>query len=168
MCVTPWIAVALGGCGYHVAGHNSAIPSEWKAIEVPAFKNDTTRYRIEQKFTAAVIQEFLASTKYKIVQSADSADGILTGEVLSIDVNPALFNATTGEVTAQLVTVHVKVSLADKTSGKILYHDDDMVFRQEYQIQSDVNVFFDEQNPALQRMARDLASKIVANVLEGF
>jgi outer membrane lipopolysaccharide assembly protein LptE/RlpB len=160
--------ICVGGCGYHVAGHSANLPTEWKSIEIPAFKNDTTRYRIEQTFTQAVIREFLARTKYHIVQNADSADGILTGEVLSIDTNPALFNATTGEVTAQLVTVHMKVSLADKESGKIVYHDDDMVFRQTYQIQTDVNVFFDEQNPALQRMARDLATKIVSNVLEGF
>jgi outer membrane lipopolysaccharide assembly protein LptE/RlpB len=168
MCAAVGVAIFMGGCGYHVAGHSADLPSEWRAIQIPAFKNDTTRYRIEQKFTQAVIQEFLARTKYKVVQNADAADGVFTGEVLSIDTSPALFNATTGEVTAQLVTVHMKVSLADKTSGKVVYHDDDMVFRQEYQIQTDVSVFFDEQNPALQRMAHDLASKIVANVLEGF
>jgi outer membrane lipopolysaccharide assembly protein LptE/RlpB len=162
------VLVCTAGCGYHVAGHSANLPTEWKSIEIPAFKNNTTRYRIEQTFTQAVIQEFLARTKYHIVQNADSADGVLTGEVLSIDTNPALFNATTGEVTAQLVTVHMKVSLVDKEGGKVVYHDDDMVFRQTYQIQTDVNVFFDEQNPALQRMARDLATKIVSNVLEGF
>ena len=49
------LAAALipAGCGYHVAGHASALPSEWNTIAIPAFKNDTTRYRIEQRFTAA-------------------------------------------------------------------------------------------------------------------
>lgn len=162
------LAICVAGCGYHVAGHSDNLPSGWQAVDVPAFKNDTTRYRIEQKFTAAVIHELLSRTKYHIVQDPQSADGVLNGEILSIDANPALFNATTGEVTAMLVSVHVKVSLVDNKSGKVVYHNDDMVFRQEYQIETDVNVFFEEQDPALERMSRDLASHIVSNVLEGF
>jgi outer membrane lipopolysaccharide assembly protein LptE/RlpB len=162
------LAICIAGCGYHVAGHSENLPSGWQAIEIPAFKNYTSRYRIEQVFTAAVIHEFLTRTNYKIVQSTESADGVLNGEVLSIDTSPALFNATTGEVTATLVTVHVKVSLVDNKTEKVVYHNDDMVFRQEYQIATDVNVFFQEQDPALKRMAQDLASHIVSNVLEGF
>jgi outer membrane lipopolysaccharide assembly protein LptE/RlpB len=162
------LAICIAGCGYHVAGHSANLPSGWQAIEVPAFKNDTTRYRIEQKFTAAVIHEFLTRTKYHIVQNPESADGVLNGEVTSIETNPVLFNATTGEVTTMLVTVHMKVSLVDNKSEKLVYHNDDMVFRQEYQISTDVNTFFEQQDPALERMARDLASHIVSDVLEGF
>ncbi|MGD0955305.1 MAG: LptE family protein [Candidatus Acidiferrales bacterium] len=160
--------VAAGGCGYHVAGHGAQLPSEWKTIAVPAFKNDTTRYRIEQRFTAAVIREFITRTKYRVVQDTASADAVLSGEVLSIDTNPVLFNATTGEVTTMLVTVHTKVELIDNKTQKPVYENDDMVFRDEYQISSDVNSFFEQQDPALERMSRDLASHLVAGVLEGF
>ena len=162
------IGLMIGGCGYHVAGQSANLPSGWQSIEIPAFKNDTTRYRIEQKFTAAVIHEFLTRTKYHIVQDPQSADGVLTGEVTSIETDPVLFNATTGEVTTMLVVVHMKVSLVDTKSEKPVYHNDDMVFRQEYQISTDVNTFFEQQDPALERMARDLASHVVSDVLEGF
>jgi len=159
---------AAGGCGYHVAGHASNLPSGWTAIAVPAFKNDTTRYRIEQRFTEAVIREFITRTKYRVVQDEQSADAVLHGEVISIETDPVLFNATTGEVTTMLVTVHTKVSLVDNKSEKAVYQNDDMVFRQEYQISTDVNSFFEEQGPALGRMAHDLASHLVADVIEGF
>jgi hypothetical protein len=43
-----------------------------------------------------------------------------------------------------------------------------MVFRDEYQISSDVQSFFDEQSPALGRMSKDFASKLVSNVVENF
>jgi hypothetical protein len=161
-------AVASGGCGYHVAGHAAQFPSEWKTIAVPAFKNDTTRYRIEQRFTAAVIREFITRTKYHVVQDTASADGVLQGEVLSIDTSPVLFNATTGEVTTMLVTVHTKVELIDGKTEKPVYENDDMVFRDEYQISTDVTSFFEQQDPALERMSRDLASHLVASVLENF
>jgi outer membrane lipopolysaccharide assembly protein LptE/RlpB len=161
-------ALAFGGCGYHVAGHAANLPSEWRTIAIPAFKNDTTTYRIEQRFTQAVIREFITRTKYRVVQDTQSADGVLSGEVLSIETNPLLFEATTGEVTAELVVVHIKVQLMDNKTRKPVYQNADMVFRDEYQISSDVSSFFEEQNPALDRMSRDVASHLVANVLENF
>ena len=157
-----------GGCGYHVAGHAAQLPSDWKTIAIPAFTNDTTRYRIEQHFTQAVIREFITRTKYRVVQDTQSADAVLHGEVLSIDTNPILFQATTGQVTTMLVTVHVKVQLVDNRTEKPVYKNDDMVFRNEYQISTDVNTFFEQQDPALERMSRDLASHLVADVLENF
>ena len=85
------VAILALGCGYHVAGHAANLPSEWKTIAVPAFKNDTTRYRIEQRFTEAVIREFITRTKYHIVQDPESADAVLHGEVLSIETDSCAF-----------------------------------------------------------------------------
>jgi outer membrane lipopolysaccharide assembly protein LptE/RlpB len=161
-------ALVCGGCGYHVAGRAAHLPSEWQTIAIPAFKNDTTRYRIEQRFTQAVIREFITRTKYRVVQDMSSADAVLTGEVVSIDTNPVLFEATTGQVTTMLVTVHTKVQLVDNKTQKPAYKNDDMVFRDEYQISSNVNTFFEEQDPALDRMSRDMASRLVSDVLENF
>ena len=161
-------ALAGAGCGYHVAGHAAQLPSEWRTVAIPAFSNDTTRYRIEQRFTQAVIREFISRTKYRVVQDTQSADAVLHGEVLSIDANPILFQATTGQVTTMLVTVHAKVELVDNRTQKPVYKNDDMVFRNEYQISTDVNSFFEQQDPALERMSRDLASHLVSDVLENF
>jgi hypothetical protein len=164
-----WIgSLALGGCGYHVAGRAAQLPSEWKEIAVPAFTNDTTHYRIEQRFTQAVIRELITRTKYRVVQDPPAADAVFHGEVISIETSPVLFEATTGEVTTMLVTVHVKVELVDNKTRKPVYRNDDMVFRNEYQISSDVKSFFEEQDPALDRMSRDLATHLVSDVLENF
>ena len=162
------IAIASAGCGYHVAGRASRLPSDWSSIAIPAFKNDTTRYRIEQRLTEAVIREFIERTKYRIVQNEQAADGVLHGEVRSVETNPVIFNSTTGEVELMIVTIHTKVLLVDNKTSKPLYESDDMVFRDEYQISSDVQSFFDEQSPALGRMARDFAAKLVSNVVENF
>lgn len=162
------VAACASGCGYRVTGSSVRAPSTWKTIAVPAFKNDTTRYRIEQRFTQAVVREFLHRTKYRVIEDPQAADAVLRGEVLSIETTPVLFNGTTGEVTAMLITVHTKVRLADTKTGKVVYANDDMIFRQEYQISSDVQSFFEESDPALERMSRDLAAEIVSNVLEDF
>lgn len=171
----PWIsamialtAVSITGCGYHVAGRLSGAPAEWRSIAIPAFQNDTTHDRIEQRFTEAVIREFIARTKYRIVQDPGSADAVLHGEILQIDTSPVLFNANTGEVTAMLVTVQVKVELDDAVSKKPVYQNSDMTFRDEYQISSDPRSFFNEEDPALGRMSRDFASHCVSTILEAF
>lgn len=161
-------AFLLAGCGYHVAGRITGAPAEWRTIAIPAFKNDTTHDRIEQRFTEAVIREFIARTKYRIIQDPSSADAVLHGEILAIDTNPILFNATTGEVTAMLVTVQVKVELDDAVSKKPVYQNADMTFRDEYQISSDPQSFFNEQDPALGRMSHDFASRCVGTILESF
>lgn len=171
LAILPALFVAacfLAGCGYHVAGRSARVPAEWRTIAIPAFTNDTTQYRIEQQFTEAVIREFISRTKYRIVQNTESADAVLHGEILSIETNPVLFDANTGEVTAMLVTIHTKVQLIDNSTQKPVYRNDDMVFRDQYQISGDVQSFFQEEGPALDRMSRDFASRVVANVLEGF
>jgi hypothetical protein len=160
--------MAAAGCGYHVAGHAPQLPSEWTDIAIPAFKNDTTTYRIEQRMTEAVIREFITRTKYRVVQDPASADAVLHGEVVSIEADPMLFQATTGEVTMMLVTIHTKVELIDNKTDKPVYKNDDMVFRDEYQISTDVKSFFQEEDPAVERMSRDLASHLVSDVLENF
>lgn len=161
-------AMLLAGCGYHVVGHASGLPAQWKAIAVPAFVNRTTHYRIEQRFTEAVIREFLARTSYKIVQNVDAADGVLHGEVLSIEASPILFDAKMGQVIAMLVTVHAKVELVSREDQKVVFKNEDMVFREEYQISGDISSFFEEQNPALERMSREFAARVVGDVVEGF
>ena len=162
------VGILCAGCGYHVAGRASRLPSDWSSIAIPAFKNDTTRYRLEQRLTEAVIHEFIERTKYRVVQNVESADGVLHGEVLSIETSPVIFNSTTGEVELMVVTIHTKVLLVDNKTSKPMYKNDDMVFRDEYQISSDVQSFFDEQSPALGRMSKDFASKLVSNVVENF
>jgi len=178
------LVLFLSACGYHVGGTASELPPGLKVIAVPALKNDTPRYRIEQRMTEAVVHEFIARTKYRIVSSEDSADAVLHGEITSFEAIPAVFdttptttpnstsvptvNTTTARATTMLISVHMKVSLEERETQKVLYKNDDYLFRQPYEISTDPSKFFDEQAPALERMSRDFASRLVADVLENF
>jgi lipopolysaccharide assembly LptE-like protein len=164
LCACAWLV----SCGYHVAGRAANLPSTWHTVAVPAFANRTPTYRIEQRVTNAVISEFLARTKYHLVPSASGADALLTGEITDIQVTPLLFDAATGHVTTMLVTMKLKVSLVDEQTKKQVYANDNFIFRDEYQVSGDVNRFFQEESPALDRMSRDFARDLVSAVLEGF
>jgi outer membrane lipopolysaccharide assembly protein LptE/RlpB len=162
------LAISLAGCGYHVVGRTSALPANIKTIAVPAFVNHTPRYRLEQKLTEATVREFLARTSYRVVPESDAGDAVLHGDVTGIESSVEVYDTTTGRATAMLITVRMKVSLVDRQTNKELYRNDNFVFRQPYAISTSVTDFFDEQNPALDRMARDFASALVAGIVENF
>lgn len=162
------LCLFLSACGYHVAGHDSAIPKSIHVIAVPAIENKTSSYRIEQRLTSATIHEFLAKTTYKIVSNPASGDAVLTGKVLSVEATPLLFDTTTARATTMLVTVKCEVTLTESDTQKVLYHTDNFLFRNEYELSTDVKSFFEEQDPALDRLAHDFAQKLVAAVLENF
>ena len=167
---------ALAGCGYRVAGHNDALPKTIHVIAVPALENKTASYRIEQRLTAATIHQFLASTPYKVVSSDSGADAVLRGKVLTVEAVPLLFITTpatatqpsTTRATTMLITMKCEVTLTESATEKILYHNDNFVFRNEYEISTDVKSFFEEQDPALERMAEDFAKRLVAAITENF
>jgi outer membrane lipopolysaccharide assembly protein LptE/RlpB len=156
------------GCGYHVAGHNNSLPKSIHVIAVTALENKTTSYRIEQKLTSATVHEFLARTPYKIVSNAADGDAVLRGKVVSVEAVPLLFDTQSGRATTMLVTVKCEVSLTESATDKVLYHSENFVFRNEYEISTDVPSFFEEQDPALDRLAQDFARKLVAAVIENY
>jgi len=166
----------LFGCGYHVAGRSDALPKSIHVIAIPAIENKTSSYRIEQRLTAATIHEFLAHTNYKIVSAPESGDAVLRGKVLTVEAVPLLFTTTnatattpsTTRATTMLVTMKCDVTLIEAVSQKILYHNDNFVFRNEYEISTDVKSFFEEQDPALDRMAQEFAKRLVAAVTENY
>jgi len=193
LCLVVAMAVVVGGCGYHVAGHYNSLPKTIHVIAVPAMENKTSTFKIEQQLTAATIHEFLAKTTYKIVPNPEEGDAVLTGKVLSMEVVPLLFQSTpntpTGtptqaQATAMMVTMKCEVTLRERDNDKVLYHTDNFVFRNEYQLASalpttsggggpsfskaQIETYFQEGQPAMQRMAKDFATRLVAAVTENY
>ncbi len=162
------------GCGYHVAGRSNSLPKSIHVIAVPALENNTTSYRIEQRLTTATVHEFLAKTSYRVVPDPASGDAVLRGKVLSLEAVPLLFDTATGRATAMLVTLKCEITFEERETGKVLYHTDNFVFRNQYEISTDprnadsVKNFFEEQDPALDRMARDFAERLVAAIVENY
>lgn len=161
-------SAVLASCGYHVAGRSEGLPKSIHVIAVPALENKTTSYRIEQRLTAATVHEFLAKTRYRVVSEPANSDAVLRGKVLSLEAVPLLFDTATGRATTMLVTVKCEVTFEDRETGKLLYHTDNFLFRNEYEISTDVKSFFEEQDPALDRLAKDFAARLVAAVTENY
>jgi outer membrane lipopolysaccharide assembly protein LptE/RlpB len=167
-------ALGIAGCGYHVAGRSDSLPRSIHVIAVPALENKTTSYRIEQRLTTATVHEFLAKTSYRVVPNPANGDAVLRGKVLSLEAVPLLFDTATGRATTMLITLKCEITFEERESGKVLYHTDNFIFRNQYEVSTDVHDpdsvknFFQEQDPALDRMARDFAERLVAAVTENY
>jgi outer membrane lipopolysaccharide assembly protein LptE/RlpB len=163
-----FLLLAAAGCGYHTAGHAVKLPADVKTIAIPAFKNETNTYRIEQMLTASLVREFTTRTHYHILNdSTEAADATLRGTVLSTSASPLTYNSATGQAASVLIVVSVKVALSDR-QGKVLYQNPSYVFREQYEVSQDLASFFEEDSPALRRLSQDFARTLVSNILEDF
>ncbi len=168
ICGVAAAAALASACGYHIAGRNDSLPKSVHVIAVPALENKTASYRIEQKLTAATVHEFLTKTQYRVTSNPAQGDAVLRGTVMTVEAVPLLFDTATGRATTMLVTVKCAISLTETATQKVLYQADNFLFRNEYEISTNVKSFFEEQDPALDRLAQDFAARLVAAVTENY
>ena len=161
------LTVAMGGCGYHVAGTMNSLPKSITTIAVPAFGNVTTQYKLSDFLASAVTRELITRTKYRITADPQGADAILTGAVVNFVSYPTIVDNISGRNTAVQAIVTVSVTLRDK-SGAVLYNRPNFEIHERYEISIDPRNYFDESEPAMQRLSRDVARSVVSAVLEKF
>jgi len=156
------------GCGYHALGAATHLPPDVHTLAVPQFATNTEAYHTETVVTDAVIREFAVRTKYRVTPREDAdADALLRGTILSQTVTPLTYNSSTQQSTSFFVTLVVSVSLTGR-DGRVLYENKNYTYRQQYQSTADLPSFFEENPAAVQRMSREFARQLVADVLEGF
>lgn len=156
----------LTGCGYQVAGKGSTLPTKAKTIAIPAFDNLTTRYRLTQWMPEALGMEFLRRAKYTLVEDPNEADLVLRGAILNQQISPSIISD--GRASMVQVNVRMQVQLIERESGKVLYRNESMEFRGQYEIAVDQRAYFDESDASMERVSQDAARTVVSRILEGF
>lgn len=160
--------ILLAGCGYHTAGKGVRIPANVETIAVPAFINQTQTYRIEQTMTAAVVREFISRTRFRTLnEETPEADAVLRGTIVSTQLAPLTYDSQTGRASSAMVTVNMRVSLTDRR-GKVIFDNQNYIFREQYQVSREISSFFEEESPAIERMSRDFAHSLVSDILENY
>ena len=159
---------SLNGCGYHTVGAAAHLPSDVRTLAVPVFATRTEAYHTEAVMTNAVIREFASRTRLRVTPDASGdADATLHGTILKEATTPLTYNASTQESSSFLLTLVVSVTLNGR-DGRVLYENKNYVFRQQYQSTTDLPTFLQENPAAMERLSRDFARALVADVLEGF
>jgi hypothetical protein len=98
--------------------------------------------------------------------SGSDADAVLHGTILTQTISPLTYNTSTQQSSSYLITLVVAVTLTGR-DGKILYENNNYTYRQQYQSTTNLPTFFDESPAAEERLSREFARALVADVLEG-
>jgi len=156
------------GCGYHAVGASAHLPPDLKTLSIPVFATRSVVNGTNTAMTQAVIREFTARTRFEVTPREDpNADAVLQGTILQETVRPLTYNTLTQQSSSFLVTVVASVTLKDQ-SGKVLYSKPNYVYRQQYEATTNLPTFFEEDPAAVERLSRDFARQLVADVLESF
>lgn len=159
---------ALVSCGYHVGGKADLVPKGIETISIPAFQTGTTRYKLIDTLPQQIGREFLARTRYRIVNDPSEADAILNGRINTVTIYPTVSDPTSGKATTINIVVVLTVNLIERATGRVIYSRANFPFRQSYQVAIDPHQVFDESGPALDRLSRDVAHDIVSGIVENF
>jgi hypothetical protein len=149
----------------------SQLPSRIKTVAVPAFQNESLRFKVESRFTEAVINEIVRRGKGLRVQGTrEGADAVVDGVIKSFTFSGVLLQPTDPDARARIFEVEIRaaVTVRDQIENRVLYDNQNFIFRGEFEFANDPRTFFNEEDPAVQRMARSFAESIVSTLVNGF
>jgi hypothetical protein len=146
---------------------DSQLPKHIKTVAVPAFQNNALRYKIESRFTRAVMDEIIRKGRGLRVQGdPKGADAVIDGVIRDFVFSGVLLD-NKGRARIFEVTVVAAVTVRDQVENRVLYDNQNFVFRGEFEFANDPRSFFNEEDPAVQRIARNFAESVVSTLVNG-
>lgn len=153
---------------YKQVGKGEALPKHIQTIAIPPFLNPGLRYKVEQRFTAAMIDEVLRRQRaLQVVSTPEGADAVMLGTIKQFNYRGTLLDDF-GRARVFEVTIIAGITVKDQTKNKVLFDNQNYVFKTEYEVTGDPNNFFNEEGTAVTRLARDFAKSVLTTILEGF
>ena len=165
-------AVAASGCGYALAGRGSFLPDYIRTVGIPPIENRTA-FQVDQAVTEKIRAEFIGRGKYTVVPTESGAQAVLSGAINSVTVQPVGF--TEQQLASRyLFTLTMRVQFTDATTNEVLWSNDALTFRGEYDLQSrsgtalEGATFSDVERTSIDRISTDVARTVVTAILEAF
>lgn len=149
---------------------DTGLPKNIKTIAVPAFQFEVrgARYRVESRFTEAVSKEIIKRGRgLKVQGTRDDADAVVEGTIRDFNFTGVLLD-TQGRARIYEVTIVAAVTIRDLRENKVLYDNQNFVFRDSFEFSQDPRSFFNEEDPAVERMSRAFAESVVSTIVNGF
>lgn len=153
-------------CGYHLRGTGSFLPSHIKKVNIPMFKNLTTRFELDLKLTQGVIDEMVARGKIEITADMQTADAVLLGEIISFNATPIAFSKD-ASADRYNITVVTSIILKDLVNQKTIFSNPHFTYQHEYEVPEGTD-FESVESEALDKIAERFARSLVSTILEGF
>jgi outer membrane lipopolysaccharide assembly protein LptE/RlpB len=166
-------------CGYRLSGMGSLVPDGAKTIAVPTFINDTNEPSVDVEVTKAVVDEFIADGRLRVV-GLETADLALRGKVAKYEA-VALSYTPDAFVQQYQVKLTVDASLEDRRAKKVLWQEKgiEAIFISDYPISYEFDPALNKnvanirqtkigKEAAIKKASQDIAFTLRSRVLEGF
>ena len=148
---------------------SSGLSKNIRTLAVPAFQFESRglRYRVESRFTEAVTKEIIRrGNGLKVQGSREGADAVVEGVIRDFSFSGVLLDRD-GRARVYEVAITAAVTIRDLKENKILYDNQNFVFRDSFEFSEDPRSFFNEEDPAVERMARAFAESVVSAIVNG-
>lgn len=148
---------------------DSGLPKNIKTVAVPAFQFEAKglRYRVEARFTEAVSREIIRrGNGLKVQGSKTGADAVIEGTIRSFAFSGVVLDRE-GRARVYEVTIVGAVTVRDLRQNTILYDNQNFTFRDSFEFSNDPRSFFNEEDPAVERMARAFGESVVSAIVNG-
>src|SRR3954447_16128233 len=135
--LTTVVLLASGFRGCYKPVTKTGLPDHIHTVAVPAFQNQALRYKIESRFTEAVMREIIRRGKGLRVQSdPKTADAVVDGTIKGFYFGGVLLDSQ-GRARIFEVTIAAAVTVRDQQTNRVLYDNQNFVFRGEFEFTSD-------------------------------
>jgi hypothetical protein len=145
------------------------LPKHIKIVAVPVFQFEAkgARFKLESRLTDAVVREIIKRGRgLKVQGSREGADAVIEGVVRSFRFSGVLLDRD-GRGRVYEVTITSAVTVRDIKKNRIIYDNQNFVFRDSFEFSSDPRSFFNEEDPAVKRIARAFAESVVSTITNG-
>ena len=168
LLLVAFCASGFRGCGGYEAVKKAGLPKQVRTVAVPPFQNLALRYKIESRFTEAVANELIRRGHGLRVQSErEGADAVIDGVIRNFYFSGVLLDER-GRARIFEVTVVGAVTVRDQANNRVLYDNQNYVYRGEFEFTNDPRTFFNEEDPAVLRISRKFAEDLVSTLVNGF
>ncbi|MFC1501504.1 LPS assembly lipoprotein LptE [Elusimicrobiota bacterium] len=160
-----FLSLVLAGCASPYSPASQILPEHIKNIYIKPFVNNTTQYGLEDKFTLAVVDEFIRDGRWAVINKEEDADGMLVAEISKYIKEPLTYDASM-VVQQYKLWILVNVYFVDKVNNVTLWEEPNL---------EGIQIYYDASSPGgrteeevVEIIWENMSRDIVKRTVEGF
>jgi hypothetical protein len=159
------ISLLLNGCGYHLVGTGSSLPSHLKTLSISVFTNSSSEPEIHRELTSNIIDSFITDGRLKVVRKGQS-DMVMKGNLYYYDLKAVSFSSS-DFASDYIVELGVDVEVIDKVNDKP-YLKNKFKTKWDYKATSDIVDTESARLAALEEAYKELGNRLVSLLIDQF
>ena len=162
------ISLVFTNCGYQFSPGGEWIDSRYQTVFVDNIANTTNEPFVEIYLRNGLEDQFRKSSRFRLTNSKDTADLILQGTILALNVPPVAYNQY-DRATEGRAVMTINLFFEERAAGKKIWAVSNFSGNETYRIdQANTNATSVSKSTALLKLSNDMAEKAFRNLMAGF